>query len=433
MNLVFSGLGESELQALSSSLSIIPLVKKIKLFNEKNEVSEQEIVTTITLQNLLRTLKTVDDIELDDDQLFLLLTGALVVLETLGIIGTEYENGDIKIWATSEPASFLLKNMGCFVENRLNYHRSFILPNSEIEFFQPILERAIEIGKLNPHLVFSNLIAYRFQGSVEPLRKQQIVSVLIKGRRIIRGFFRQRTVEEVVYLHIYKPGWDSYALIGSRREDGQTLEETARLALKEDLKTPSNNFILQPSDVPDVMVERPSISRGVITRYAFNLFVVTGVTSKLLLRRDSEKIKYRWFTYEEIKLGISRTGEAIMTNTELIDSYHEKNNLDLVPTIVFPHEIPETEPFRHKLNLIKQDFQSGFQRLWDLFIELLMKMWFYKWAVLALPIFIMLFLVLRPLLNRSIPSLNNIDSLLGISMFLVYIIGAFKERQRRKL
>ena len=275
--------------ALAVIFDAIPSVKYSKERIPKGnqyDIRPKEIIREISIERLIGTLKNRTSLESNHVEF---LYTVVFLLNALGIINIHYDRKSIRVSPSSLPASSLLKNLGGVLRN--NTHReSPINSAANIEPIISVVQEQINNRYLDIHLLLSNLISFDFaKNRDEPLFELRIISVLIKGTRKKR-FSDEK---ENVYLHVYKDEWGKYALIGSKQGINQSDEDTARLALDEDLLNNSDKFVLAPSGVDDVVVDEPDFTLGMYTRYYFNLYVVENFHDVYL---EGTNLKYAWFT-----------------------------------------------------------------------------------------------------------------------------------------
>ncbi len=240
-----------ECRALACALAVIPLPtvsKELVVLGKETIVRERVLFSSVTLAELLSRMEAVDPRKIEHREQ---LVAALAVLESLGIVtveklaAREQSLEQMRISVTSEQAGFLLHSLSKFM-TILPHQRSPIRPNSSVKSLHAVLEAALEQGRINPHLLLAILLERGRKGAAEdPLRTIRVISVLVKGERM------KGDSKETVYLHVRKPDWDSYALIGSVQRVGEEDEQTARLALEEDLRTPAHLFAVRPSNIED--------------------------------------------------------------------------------------------------------------------------------------------------------------------------------------
>lgn len=420
-------------RVLASALAAVPAPIRIKeritlRDGQSPVVRVRTLIRDITFEELIARMDAIEPAQEGHREQ---LMAVLVILESLGIVALERPSPvdqvgleGTKIYATSEPAGYLLRSISKLMTTVPRW-KSSIRPDSNIKSMRSVIEAALDHSELNPHLVLAILLERsRENADEDPLRSVRVISVLVKGERV-----KPDSTTEAVYLHVRKPEWDSYALIGSRQGEGESEEETARLALQEDLETPSDKFELKPSGVKDEYDIELSMSHGVYTRYAFNLFIVEALHDELRLCDDLE---YAWLTFEEICNQESRTGQRIITKADLLRRIDRTRGLDSIPTIV-----TNPEPFlaksirsqaREMVRAFKgviREFGSLAQLVWKRLLSI-------NWWLLLLLGIAGLFVILRPVINQNIPALSNVADVLGIIGFIISLVGIGVDLQRRR-
>lgn len=410
---------------LSDSLARIPVPTSIKekkvLDNQKVSIVERVIIRDTTIGEMLINES---NIEVDQALLKPILYSTLLVLRTLGIINLANQQEEtpnllhdqIRVAATSEPAGYLIQTL-CIHLAKSHELKSPITPDSSIFEFRSIITSALEINQLNPHLVLSNIFERNRKNSSDKhtLRQSRVISALIKGTR------KDKVYDENinVFLHVWKPKWDSYALIGSVQNASSTDIETAKLALQEDTYTSIESFQLTEANIADEYINELSVSRGVITQYAFNLVIVETLHDELILR---DELEYAWLSVEEIIEQKALTGERIITNPKLIQKLGQSRDFNSIPTIINNVDQKLQRTFRHY-----------FYRFWKEFLEFLLaflrllyffwlRIWSIKWWVIGLLISGFLFFIFRPFSPEG-TSLGYWADVLTIAGFFISLIG----------
>ena len=419
-------------RALSTALLAIPIptrLKEIVHSGGKEEVREKIEFHNITFGELLRVMDSCDTArEAHSEQ----LTSVLVVLEILGVISLDIPlhranpNAEtIRVCATSEAAGYLLHAIAKFLTTT-SHQKSPIRSKSSIKSFRSIIESALDRNELDIHLVLANLLERnRENAHKQPLRSVRVVSVLIKGERRKRDSANKT---EDVYLHVMKPAWDSYALIGSVQSEGEKDEETARLALEEDLQSPAEALVLRPSGIDDEEIVEFTITRGVYTRYSFTIWIAEALQGHLQLRDDLE---YGWFTFEEICHQKSQSGQLIFTKANLLKKLDAASGLNTIPMIVTNIERFANKSIKSQSQDIIREIRDVVREFGELIMLLWDKIWSIRWWLILLIGMVVLFFILRPFINQTIPELSNIADIFGIIGFIILIFGMVLERHRR--
>lgn len=409
---------------LGKALSIIPVPKRTKEIHKGRDgsitVTERILFHSVEIESLLAAIPREQSGE---------LISVLTMLELLGIIAvSRVDKQDwmgASIRATSEPAGWLIQTISKII-TRYPLDEPVIRSYNSIAVIRPIIEAALEKNEINPHLILSNILQINFKEAyTSPLRQSRVISVLIKGERMGKNG-NQR---EAVYLHVHKPDWDSYALIGSVQSGGRSELETARLAIEEDLVTPSSAFSLSPSGVEDEYDIELSITRGVYTKYAFNLMIVESLSSPLLLKDD---IEYDWFTLDEIINQKSLTGKRIMTKAELLKKIDNSRGLANIPSIVSNPKPFLGKSIRSQVLDVVHEFRDVLREIQELFQLLIMRMWALKWWLMLMFIVIVYAIFLRPRLNSIMPIVSDIADILGIIGFFLSFINISIGVKRRR-
>jgi hypothetical protein len=414
------GSDQSVYDILSRALAAIPVPITVKDRPRAEQVIERTVIRQIAWDELAEVayLRKTDLKQ---------VLGALVVLEALGIIIFERATGTLRISTTSESAGYLLHSLGKHLAS-LPGAKSPLRPDSSIREFRSVIESAIHRNQIDPHLIIANILeSSRQNAKQEPLRSARVISVLIKARRA-RSNCPKGTEE--VYLHVKKPQWDSYALIGSVQNPGESDLETAQLALEEDLETSASAFDLRPSGVDDEYDTNLSINRGAITRYAFNLYYVTALHGNLGFRDDLE---YAWFTFDEICHQESSTGQPIMTKAILLRRLDDNSVLGRVPALP-----TNTKPFLAKsLRSQARDALGATRDVARELGELIQLLWTkllpVKWWLLLLMTTILAAVILRPIIGgKNIPALSNTADILSILGYAISGIGVVHGLSKRR-
>jgi len=338
-------LEKADYYALAAVLAIIPVprvTKDPKEIGKRRIEPAKHIPFDAILNRMSETNPEVKRGERDN----MILATALVLLDSIGAIEVSKNQ---TVAAVTEPAGQLLHSLSRFLKEcavgQYCYRPVRLDPDEEDPCKRPFL---ILARQAEEHRI---AWAENEGTEIEPIREQKIISILIKGERTGPTTINSK---EEVYLHVWKEGWNAYALIGSEQIRGEHVKETAYRALKEDLEIPSDEEIvqkirLQPSGVADSSQKKYAPTRGAYTRYSFNLFWAEAIDGDL---RVEGELKPRWFTYEEICNQQARTGESIITNKELIQAI----NLDKVPVVITdvrPFARPLSEQFKDLLDEIR--------------------------------------------------------------------------------
>lgn len=425
--------GDFRWPALASALAAIPVPfrvkKRIVSPDGRRVVIEREAIRDITFEEMIARMEKVEPSQGRHREQ---LIATLVVLESIGIVTLESPSSTVqpglegvRISATSEPAGYLLQSLSKFMTT-VPHQKSPIRSDSNIKSFRSVIGAALRNNKLNPHLVLANLLERgRENAAKDPLRRVRVISVLIKGERVKADSTRET---ESVYLHVKKPDWDSYALIGSAQGEGERDEETARLALEEDLETLADMFDLKPSGIEDEHDTELTITRGVYTHYTFNLFTVEALHDELRLLDDLE---YAWFTFEEICNGKSRMGHTIMTRAGLLKRINEDRGLGSIPAVVINPKPFLAKSIRSQARDVVREFKDVVREAGELAQLAWRRLLSVKWWLVLLLGIIGFSVLIRPIINRSIPTLSNIADILGIIGFILSLGGIFADLRRQ--
>ena len=140
----------------------------------------------------------------------------------------------------------------------------------------------------------------------------------------------------------------------------------------------------------------------------------------------------KWFTLREILNGKSVDGDPIMTDRTLITRVHEKLDMtsDAVPSIATNVVNYEPTTFAHQFRETWSRYSIALRATAILMHKVLEFLWKLRWWIGTVIVLLGAFLLLRPLLRESIPELANIDALIGICMFAVFLIGLIRERSK---
>ncbi|HQV68895.1 MAG TPA: hypothetical protein PL141_03380 [Thermoflexales bacterium] len=400
-------LDQSSYLSLSKAFTSLPIPTTAKNRINSIDVDERTFLSKVTFNEILTNPINKEELNL--------IAGALITLEALGIIHIEKKGERIWIWPTSEPAGYLLHSLSRLLDNYPG-HKTPLSPDSSIKNFSSVIENALRDNLINPHLVLVNILeSNRKEPYKQPLRRARVISVLIKGFRPKSTFSK---AFDDVFLHVKKSGWDSYALVGSVQNSGESDIETALLALDEDLITSARDFTLISPNIKDEIYYSLSLNRGVFTQYEFNIFIAESLKSPLKLRGDLE---YEWFTFEEICNQKSKLGLPIFTKAGLLKDIQTCIGLNNLPPIE-RHVAPiKNTSLRSQLKDIFLKVRGVFESF-ALFVKIFLqrtKWWFVSFVSLAIT-----FLVIRPIIaTENQPLLSNIGSLVSIFGFTITISG----------
>ncbi|MDO9087290.1 MAG: hypothetical protein Q7U53_13870 [Anaerolineaceae bacterium] len=402
-----------------SILDLIPTVslRKIeKKIRGQLEIREQQIIHEISFDEIVNRINSLFP---NLSNLENIVSALLITLNSIGIISIREELGLTKISATSYSSSSLLQNISFHLKNS-NGKISPIKQNSSIRFFQSTIEDQISDEKIDPHLLLSNIFSQQFYDwQLQPNLKSRVISVLIKGKRYKNKKLRNEYDE--VYLHVYKPEWGKYALIGSNQQEGWNDETTAKIALDEDLETRSGSFILKSSGVNDFILSEPEIKLGLFTRFEFNLFYVTEIKGELKFRSD---LKYAWFTKEEIMKRRSENNDnLIMTRHELLEKIDNTYKLSSIPITVGNINLLNYDDTYYHVKKMQYYFNNGVKEIFFIgkkFLRLILKIW---WIISIIIILIVLLFLIFPFhwdkLERTDIIISLLVSILTIGYFLI--------------
>jgi hypothetical protein len=411
-------LEERDYQALAAALAAIQaprITKDPKEIGKKKIEPAKHMSFDALLQSMGETNRETSRSERDS----MLLATMLVLLDSVGAIEVNQT-----ICAVTEPAGHLLHSLGHFLKDctaTVDCYRPIqIDPYEEDERKNPFLHLARQAEE--HRIAWAELIGK----DIQPIREQKIISVLIKGERTIPT---KMNGKETVYLHVWKEGYNAYALIGSEQIRGQSPKDAAYRALKEDLELPRDEEIvksmrLQPSGVEDISFVDYAPTRGAYTRYSFNLFWVYEMDGELKVENE---LKPRWLTYEEICRGKTRTGEKIITRTELVQAI----DLDKVPVVIAdvrPFDKSLSEQVKDLLREIKDIRRPLTQLSRSVGLIILSVKW---WLLLLLGI-ILSAILLSPIIDRKLPGLSNVSDLLGIISFIASLVGLAMKLQKSR-
>ena len=403
-------LEEADCYALAAALATIPLPRITK---DPREISKQRIEPAkhIPFDAILHRMLEANPEDERSERDCTILSTALILLHATGAVEVT-ENQTVA--AVTEPAGYLLHSLSQFLKEctpKPHCYRPVRLdPDEEDPCRRPFL---ILARQAEEHRI---AWAENEGTEIQPIREQKIISILIKGERTGPTTINSK---EEVYLHVWKEGWNAYALIGSEQICGEHVKETAYRALKEDLEIPSDEEIvqkirLQPSGVADSSQKKYAPTRGAYTRYRFNLLWAEEIDGDL---RVEGELKPRWFTYEEICNQQARTGESIITNKELIQAI----NFDEVPVVITDVR-PFARPISEQIRDLHKEIRDVGKPLGELTKSVGLTVLSFKWWLLLL-IGIVLFVIFVLPILRELPALSPIADFLSIVGFLGWLIA----------
>lgn len=409
------------LHALASALSAIPVPNVIKrrrpVLKGEAEVQRDIFRMPVLLTELLDAMMTVEP---GGEQHFEQLRSALVILELLGVVQlqgpppvTQADWERVSVSATSESSGYLVQILSWFLENASG-QGPVIHSSSNTTDFQAVLESALDYHEINSHIILTILMEQaRPDATIYPMRTVRVISVLVKAERINLDYTR-----ESVYLHIKKPGWEKYALVGSRVLPGASDEDTARLALLEDLGLRVERRDLRQSGVEDEHETELSMSCGVYTRYNYNLFTLESQHCELHL----DDLDYRWFTYKEICEQKSEQGQQIMTKPGLLRRIDTARGLDSVPVVM---TIPAAgmKSLQEQIKSVVRESRDVLDAVGELARLTRLRLLPLRWMFLLLVLSLAAYLTMRPYIEQNTPTISNIADVLGIVGFIGTLIG----------
>jgi len=415
--------GAPGLQALARALEAIavPRVFKQRLSRGRNTtIKERVVFSDVTFAELIQVMRETEAAQVPHQEVLMTALGTLASLGIVEVsraaVGGRFDE-QIRIRATSEPAGYLLHSLSRFLTTA-PLGRSPIQPHSSTAEIKTVLERALDQERLNPHLLLAILLERcRANAEEDPIRSVRVISVLIKGEEAIDDSDLQK---EPVYLHVRKPDWDSYALVGSVQNEGQQDIETARTALAEDLEGAVNLVDLKPSGVRDERDVQLSITHGALTLYSFNLFTAESLHGELNYRKD---VDYAWFTYEEICDQVSKSGHPIITKKNLVQRINDARGLDSVPAVVTDPQPRTQRSVSLQAREVAKEFVDLFTEFKELFQVIWIRLWSAKWWVLLLLAAMCLAFVLPPIVTHYSPFLSKIADIVGIIGFFISLVG----------
>lgn len=326
-------LEEPDYYALAAALAIIQAPRITK---DPKEIGKKRIEPAkhIAIDEILQSMREANPEANRSERDRILLGTTLVLLDIMGAVEVNQT-----IAAVTEPAGHLLHSLSHFLRECA----------AKANCYRPVhLDPFEENPDKNPFLILARQAEeHRFTWAentgkeVEPIREQKVISVLIKGERAIPTGINGR---ESAYLHVWKEKWNAYTLIGSEQIRGESPQDAAYRALKEDLEVPCDEEIvhrikLQPSGVEDTSFVEYAHTRGAYTRYSFNLFWAHEIDGEL---RVQQELKPRWLSFDEMCEKRTKTGEHIITRVELLHAI-DLDNVPVVITDVRPFDRPISE------------------------------------------------------------------------------------------
>ena len=394
-------------KALVMALGAIPIGSKEKRI-EAGAVNERERLTPVSWKLLVDLICDQPSLrEIRENQLHVLLS----VLEVLGVVEIARQE-EWYVRSTSVAASYLIQNIRQYWEYKTE--GSFIKPDSDVGPFRVVIETGLKNDIINPHLILSNIMAWEsLKAGLPPLRQHRVISVLIKGERRVQNSNRR----EEVYLHVYKPEWGSYALIGSGQQSGHTDIQTAKLAFMEDLATDIDAVRFRASEVSDATRREPTVTRGVYTQYSFNLLVVEHTEKPLLLRPDRS---FAWFTIDEIANGKGKNSEVIITNKDLLRAVDAKVGLKSLPTIVPAEIVAQLESPGVQIADLKTGVLKLLKDTMRYFVQQL------RWIKLIVALTVVVALLM--LVSNYFPQFGQVAIVLGLIAALIEIAWFIRGR-----
>jgi len=209
----------------------------------------------------------------------------------------EIENidGDVRIKARSEIASYLFKSLSRYFMKNLS-----VVSNWEREGAGDELPPSETFDKGAQFVYWMERYRTR-SGDLHPIRNLDVSVVLIKVN--VKGF------DEPLYLNVWDDKARQYQLLGGKRrsDDGDAFE-TIKREIKEELEP--NNLIYENGDynivelVPSLIKYDLSRTYGAYTKYNMTIYHAVINRDTLIL---TDRI-HRWLTWEEVVEGETYDG-----------------------------------------------------------------------------------------------------------------------------
>ncbi len=240
--------------------------------------------------------------------------GALYILSNLGF--SEIINGEVIV--NSKYPKIALKA----IKKRLD---------SNNNIFDHLRE---EDKKLYFRTFTKNLEHIRkdLQGESQHIHTRKILNLIIKGKQI------KKWKNEDVFLHIYHDSWKQYHLVGLGFRDETTIDQLIKKVMKEKINLDETDFEIDDTVRPPlILFNELSETQGAVTHYEIetrvvkkiNLDLNEHIVSKLSSKDKYEPIRFRWFSYSEIKQK-EVDGSSIMKSSLLVLEPLTLSNIPLV-------------------------------------------------------------------------------------------------------
>lgn len=147
---------------------------------------------------------------------------------------------------------------------------------------------------------------------VRPLRKSEGGIALIRGKD---------HAGRDAWLAQWNDGWEGFALIGGRREGGETFAACVAREVAEELDVPGDEppGVEVGAELPPLDYVAWSRRAGEYTAYAMRAFPVTLSPERLAAANaNAEKLRLHWLTAAEVRAGETTAGRRVSETVEVL-------------------------------------------------------------------------------------------------------------------